>query len=175
MKRGAVKGLSIGFYPREFDTDEKTGIRTLTDIDLVEVSVVAVPANRNARVQSVRARLPALDADCKFAELFEQLASYYQIIAAEAEALKQRRAEDERELSEGHLSALTKAIDEAEAFVERLSALRTSRPSPEAAEAAEEHTRELTARLRHERFAIGQDLAERRRRYAAAGLIGASP
>lgn len=148
LKAGAVKGLSIGFYERDSDIDEKTGIRTLTDIELVEVSLVAVPANKNAQVSGVRSRLPTLDTDCKFADLFAQLAAYYQTIAAEAEALKQRRAEDERELSEAHVDALTKAIAEAEAFAERLSALRTSPQHKEAAEAATEHTREMTAKIR---------------------------
>src|SRR5688572_9891932 len=43
LKRGAVKGLSIGFYPKDADEDPKSGIRTLTEIELIEVSLVAVP------------------------------------------------------------------------------------------------------------------------------------
>jgi HK97 family phage prohead protease len=166
MKAGAVKGLSIGFYAKDFSEDEKTGIRTLTEIELVEVSAVAVPANKNAQVQAVRQRLPRLDTECKFADLFDQLRAYYDTIAGEAEALRQRRAEDERELSEAHVDALQTAIADAEAFARRLAALR---PSPSEAEA--EATRDLTAQLRHEQWQLAQDRAATRRRLLARGLL----
>jgi HK97 family phage prohead protease len=166
LKAGAVKGLSIGFYAKGEVVDDKTGIRTLTEIELVEVSAVAVPANKNAQVQAVRQRLPRLDTDCKFADLFDQLHSYYDTVAGEAEALRQRRAEDERELSEAHVDALRSAIADAEAFARRLAALR---PSPTEAEA--EATRDLTAQLRHEQWQLAQDRAAVRRRLIARGLL----
>lgn len=170
LKRGAVKGLSIGFYPKDADEDPKSGIRTLTEIELIEVSLVAVPANRNAQIQSVRQRtLPALNTDTKFADLFDQLRGYYETIAGEAEALRDRRADDERELSEAHVDALQKAIADAEAFAARLAALR---PSPSEAEA--EATRDLSDRLatlRKERWLLSQDMAERRRRYAVGHIL----
>jgi uncharacterized protein len=55
LKGGAVSGLSIGFRtaPGGSKHDGK-GIRTLTDVDLVEVSLVAIPANRRARVTDVK-------------------------------------------------------------------------------------------------------------------------
>jgi HK97 family phage prohead protease len=173
LKRGAVKGLSIGFYPKDSEDDPKTGIRTLTDIELIEVSLVAVPANRNAQIQSVRQRipaLPALDTDTKFAELFDQLRGYYQTVAGEAEALRDRRADDERELSEAHVDALQKAITEAEAFAKRLAALR---PSPSEAEA--EATRDLTARLRHEQWQLAQTRAATRKRLVERGIVEPTP
>ncbi|WIA58680.1 HK97 family phage prohead protease [Sphingobium sp. WTD-1] len=40
LKAGAVSGLSIGYWVRESSYDEKTGIRTLIKLDLVEVSLV---------------------------------------------------------------------------------------------------------------------------------------
>lgn len=57
-KRKAVNGLSIGFVTRKSDTDDKTGIRTLLDIDLWEVSIVTFPANPKARITGVK-QLPA--------------------------------------------------------------------------------------------------------------------
>jgi HK97 family phage portal protein/HK97 family phage prohead protease len=57
MKAGAVTGLSIGYWVRESSFDEKTGIRTLTKLDLVEVSLVTFPANDDARVEAVKFKL----------------------------------------------------------------------------------------------------------------------
>lgn len=48
MKHGAISGLSIGFYARKAEETE-TG-RILKGIDLVEVSVVSMPADTDARV-----------------------------------------------------------------------------------------------------------------------------
>jgi HK97 family phage prohead protease len=57
LKAGAVTGLSIGYWVRESTYDEKTGIRTLTKLDLVEVSLVTFPANDDARVEAVKFKL----------------------------------------------------------------------------------------------------------------------
>ncbi|MFZ2995943.1 HK97 family phage prohead protease [Sphingobium sp.] len=56
-KRRVVTGLSIGYWVRESSYDEKTGIRTLTKLDLVEISLVTFPANDDARVESVKFKL----------------------------------------------------------------------------------------------------------------------
>lgn len=55
LKEGELDGLSIGFRTRKFKMDEETGIRTLTEIQLFEVSLVTFPANDPARVTSVKA------------------------------------------------------------------------------------------------------------------------
>jgi HK97 family phage prohead protease len=57
MKAGAVTGLSIGYWVRESSLDDKTGIRTLSKLDLVEVSLVTFPANDDARVEAVKFKL----------------------------------------------------------------------------------------------------------------------
>ena len=57
MKARAVTGLSIGYWVRESSFDEKTGIRTLTKLDLVEISLVTFPANDDARVEAVKFKL----------------------------------------------------------------------------------------------------------------------
>lgn len=53
----AVSGLSIGYWVRESTFDEKTKIRTLTKLDLVEISLVTFPANDEARVDTIKAKL----------------------------------------------------------------------------------------------------------------------
>lgn len=57
MKARAITGLSIGYYVRESSRDEKTGIRTLTKLDLVEISIVTVPANDEARTDAIKSKL----------------------------------------------------------------------------------------------------------------------
>jgi uncharacterized protein len=57
LKAGAVTGLSIGYWVRESSFDEKTNVRTLTKLDLVEVSLVTFPANDDARVEAVKFKL----------------------------------------------------------------------------------------------------------------------
>jgi Caudovirus prohead serine protease len=43
LKDGAVSGLSIGFRTRKYKIDSATGIRTLLDVQLMEISVVTFP------------------------------------------------------------------------------------------------------------------------------------
>jgi HK97 family phage prohead protease len=57
MRARVVSGLSIGYYVRESSYDEKTGIRTLKKVDLVEVSLVTFPANDDARVDAIKMKL----------------------------------------------------------------------------------------------------------------------
>ncbi|OZI23611.1 peptidase U35 [Bordetella genomosp. 9] len=57
MKANAVSGLSIGYYVREDSYDEKTRVRTLKRLDLVEVSLVTFPANDAARVDAIKSKL----------------------------------------------------------------------------------------------------------------------
>ncbi|AFJ47150.1 HK97 family phage prohead protease [Shimwellia blattae] len=57
MKTRAITGLSIGYYVRESNYDEKTRIRTLTKLDLVEISIVTLPANDEARIDVIKSVL----------------------------------------------------------------------------------------------------------------------
>ncbi|MFN3766823.1 MAG: HK97 family phage prohead protease [Ectopseudomonas guguanensis] len=57
MKSRSITGLSIGYYVRESSFDEKTRIRTLTKLDLVEISIVTVPANDEARTDVIKSKL----------------------------------------------------------------------------------------------------------------------
>ena len=57
IKMSAISGLSIGFISRQWSYDQETDIRTLTEIDLWEVSLVTFPANGKARITGVKADL----------------------------------------------------------------------------------------------------------------------
>lgn len=53
LKAGDIDGMSIGYIARDYDYDSD-GIRHLKDVDLLEGSLVTLPANELARVASVK-------------------------------------------------------------------------------------------------------------------------
>lgn len=59
LSHGAIDGLSIGFYPKEYEIDEAKERRTIKKIDLVEVSVVEEPADLRARVTQIKSAVEA--------------------------------------------------------------------------------------------------------------------
>lgn len=54
VKLGALTGLSIGYVTKAYTYEKSTGITTLTDLDLWEVSPVTFPANVEARISAVK-------------------------------------------------------------------------------------------------------------------------
>lgn len=54
LKAKAISGLSIGFVAKAETFDRTTGIRTLTRVDLYEVSLCTFPANPAATVSAVK-------------------------------------------------------------------------------------------------------------------------
>ncbi len=65
MREWGRLGLSIGFTIRRSAIDETTGIRTLLEVDLWELSVVPFPANDAARIDEVRAGPCSLSSNIK--------------------------------------------------------------------------------------------------------------
>lgn len=53
-KAGAISGLSVGFVTKAYEYDTETNIRTITEIDLWEVSLVTFPANTKARITNIK-------------------------------------------------------------------------------------------------------------------------
>jgi hypothetical protein len=54
LQEKVVTGLSIGYRTQESHRDAKTGVRVLTKLALLEVSLVTFPANDYARVSGVK-------------------------------------------------------------------------------------------------------------------------
>jgi len=54
LRMGALNGLSIGFVSKSWAYDESTDVRTLTEVDLWEVSLVTFPANGKSRITNVK-------------------------------------------------------------------------------------------------------------------------
>lgn len=59
LKENVVTGLSIGYRTQESYREQKSGVRVLTKLDLLEVSLVTFPANDLARVTGVK-KLPRM-------------------------------------------------------------------------------------------------------------------
>jgi HK97 family phage prohead protease len=55
IKQKAVSGLSIGFSIKSSEYNEQ-GQRVITDVDLLEVSIVTFPANHDAQIMQVKGR-----------------------------------------------------------------------------------------------------------------------
>lgn len=72
LKAGAVTGLSIGYSPRKYVRDPDTGIRKLQAVELIEVSLVTLPANARAQVTVVKEAVPSSHAVLKAAESLER-------------------------------------------------------------------------------------------------------
>lgn len=54
VKAGAVTGMSIGYSPKNYEIDEKKGVRKLLELELYEVSLVTFPANEKAQITRVK-------------------------------------------------------------------------------------------------------------------------
>ena len=52
VRQGAVKGLSIGYWPRDFSYEDD--VRVLEKVDLHEVSLATFPMNPEARVAGIK-------------------------------------------------------------------------------------------------------------------------
>lgn len=104
-KRKAVNGLSIGFVTQKSETDEKTGIKTLLEVDLWEVSIVTFPANPKARITAVKA-LPQNIRE------FENYLREVGFSANQAKAIASRgfKAADEARDEPSALAELAKAV-----------------------------------------------------------------
>lgn len=59
MKTKTITGLSIGYRVKKFSKDTATGVYTLQELDLVEISVVTNPMNDQARVAGVKSMIEA--------------------------------------------------------------------------------------------------------------------
>lgn len=59
MQTKTITGMSIGYRVKRDSYDKKTGVTTLHEVDLVEISVVTSPMNDEARIATVKSMLEA--------------------------------------------------------------------------------------------------------------------
>lgn len=134
IKAGAVQGLSVSFLPKK-SAPRKGGGRTFTDLELLEVSIVAVPANPGARITTAKA------ADAEKGSVMD---NQEQVAAPEIAAL-QNEVKTLAETVKGipDLSKITDRLDRIEAKANRP---KTGKTDPE--EGAEIETKALNQFLR---------------------------
>lgn len=97
LKMGALNGLSIGFVSKQWAYDRDTEVRTLTEIDLWEVSLVTFPANEKARITGVKAADAAAITTVRQAEKALRDAGFSDDAAKAFVASVKRIALDERD------------------------------------------------------------------------------
>ncbi len=54
LQMGGITGLSIGFKPTKVELDQEQKIRTISRVDLAEISIVDIPGGPRARVTDVK-------------------------------------------------------------------------------------------------------------------------
>lgn len=123
LKAGLVDSLSIGFMTEDADYRDD-GVRVLKAVELVEVSIVTIPANTNAVITSFKADQP-------LHMLLKQVAEGIDVAMRQAKATHERRAAEGRSLNDQSNAALDELLAQAEAAL----AWRASRVVPDDAKA----------------------------------------
>ena len=108
LKMGAINGLSIGFMSKQWAYDRETEVRTLTEIDLWEVSLVTFPANEKARITNVKAS-PDEVTTPKDAERALREAGFSKADATAIVARVMRMGEERRESAQSTAQAMKAA------------------------------------------------------------------
>lgn len=108
LKLGALNGLSIGFMSKQWSYDRETEIRTLTELDLWEVSLVTFPANGKARVTGVKSSPDDINAP-KDAERFLREAGISKADATALVARVMRMGEERSESAKSTARAMNAA------------------------------------------------------------------
>lgn len=147
LKAGAVRSMSIGFIPGAFEFVDDGDTRILKTIDLLENSVVSLPMNDKALVQSVKSQHCSacgehvnvgiagdLKTDAPLDDLLAQVRGYVIVGVDEAEALYERRSAEQRKLTDSHIEALQALVQELKNSGERAEVIlnAVSQPNPPA-------------------------------------------
>lgn len=119
LKEGDIDGLSIGYRIKAYSVDTESGVWTLEDLDLQEVSVVSIGANENATISSVKSAKAAHD-------IFERLKAGDQLTEREFETwlkglgFSNSQAERAVRVNLKGQGEPVKAVNDARAFLEAL-------------------------------------------------------
>ena len=108
LKMGALNGLSIGFMSKSWAYDTETDVRTLTEVDLWEVSLVTFPANGKSRITNVKSASETL-ATPKDAERILRDAGFSKADATAYVSSVMRMGESRSESARAHAQALEAA------------------------------------------------------------------
>ncbi len=123
LTAGLVDSLSIGFLTKAADYSDD-GTRVLREVELVEVSLVTIPANTSAMVTSFKADQP-------LHLLLQQATEAVSVAVRQVKATHESRTAEGRSLNDRHTAALAAFLDAAEA-IEELRALLVVTPEAKA-------------------------------------------
>ena len=140
LQADLVDSLSIGFMTEDADYRDD-GVRVLKAVELVEVSIVTIPANTSAVITSFKADQP-------LHLLLKQVAEGIALSMRQVKTTHERRTAEGRALNDQTNAALDELLQQAEAALE-LRALRVVPPDAEAKVA------EMALRLQLARHKLG--------------------
>lgn len=87
LKHGAIDGMSIGYIPKKIEMVDEGKRRLLKEIELVEISVVEEPADKNATVSDVKSCQDLIDGATSLKEIETVLREAGRFSRADATAL----------------------------------------------------------------------------------------
>lgn len=128
VKEGMLRTFSVGFRVKDADYDEKSDIFVIKDLELLEISVVSVPANAGS-VFSVRKAFENDDAYTEFKEEFKKMTEKGEAVEDEVKTSESTSTDDivkaleeklGKSLDEKLTESLKKNSDELSAAVELL-------------------------------------------------------
>lgn len=108
LKMNALNGLSIGFVTKAYDYDVDTDVRTVTEIDLWEVSLVTFPANGKSRIDSIKSSVEQINMP-KDAELALRDAGFTKSLATAFVSKVMAMGQDRRDADNDLLQAIKSA------------------------------------------------------------------
>jgi HK97 family phage prohead protease len=127
LQDGSLDSFSIGFLAKDFDYDEKAGVRNLKQVDLLEISVVALPMNPQSMVTGVKGLdYGALNLEALLA-VYED---HHRAALGQAKAVAERRLSEGRKLSDTTLGVLERLRSLSEDGAAELLRLSTTPPTP---------------------------------------------
>jgi hypothetical protein len=112
LQADLVDSLSIGFMTEDADYRDD-GVRVLKAVELVEVSIVTIPANTSALITSFKG-IPTK-------VLLDRAGEVLREAVREVEARHDRRAAEYRALNDTHIAAFADLVEEAKALAEKLA------------------------------------------------------
>ena len=126
LQDGSLDSFSIGFLAKDFDYDEKAGIRNLKAVDLLEISVVSLPMQPQALVTGVK----GLDYGALTLEdLLAVYEEHHRAALGQAKAVAERRLSEGRKLSDATLAVLERLRSLSEDGAAELLRLSTTPPT----------------------------------------------
>jgi HK97 family phage prohead protease len=172
LKKGVVRSMSIGYMPTAFEFDDGGETRILNEIDLLENSVVSIPMNDQARIQTVKHICTTCESKAadyttlNFADLSKLLAEVSGVFGERTKTLLEKLEAGDHELTgskSDDLHALLETFSGLDAVRSTAEALVQRAPAPK-----DETVEDPGQSSRQSYMALALEL--RRRKLRAAGV-----